>query len=158
MVSLQIIVKNLDDKHIWLKKPKIQQSGPPLWTPVITCTTVMSFCSKLILVFVSVCVLSEFGSKWTIFEMKHVTIVLCAYYNAIIIMDKCLWIFGILIMLHWEVTWGLYNCRVCWRFGRVDAFRPKGHGFDCRSSRHPVALRREIPAQYTGCVGSASEY
>ena len=54
------------------------------------------------------------------------------------------------------------------RFGRVDAFRPKGHGFDSCSSRHivtlgkvlmqlPVALRREIPAQYPCCIRSASE-
>src|SRR6218665_3624192 len=57
-----------------------------------------------------------------------------------------------------------------WRTGRVDAFRPKGHGFGSRSSRHvatlgksvthiilPVALRRGIPAQYPCCVGGASE-
>ena len=53
-----------------------------------------------------------------------------------------------------------------WRIGRVDAFRPKGHGLDSR--RHvwtlgksftqlPVAPRCEIPAQYPCCVGSASE-
>ena len=60
-------------------------------------------------------------------------------------------------------------CGAWWRFGRVDALRPKGNGFDSRSSRHvkdlgqvlpsqlPVALRREIPAQYPCCVGSASE-
>ena len=56
-----------------------------------------------------------------------------------------------------------------WRIGRVDAFHPKGHGFDSSSSSHvgtlgnvihsqlPVALRREIPVQYPCCVGSASE-
>jgi len=55
-----------------------------------------------------------------------------------------------------------------WRIGRVDAFRPKGYRFDSRSNRHvgpwaspslaaAVALRREIPAQYPCCVGSASE-
>ena len=48
-----------------------------------------------------------------------------------------------------------------WRIGRVYAFRPKGHGFDSLgqvlNSQLPVALRREIPAQYPCCVGSASE-
>ena len=48
-------------------------------------------------------------------------------------------------------------------------FRLKGHGFDSHSSQPrrdlgqvlhsqlPMALRREIPAQYPCCVGSASE-
>ena len=55
-----------------------------------------------------------------------------------------------------------------WRIGRVDAFRPKGHGFDSHSSRHvgplgksftqlPVSLRREIPTQYPCFVASASK-
>src|SRR6218665_3585341 len=29
----------------------------------------------------------------------------------------------------------LINCGTWWRFGRVDHFRAKGHGFDSRSSR-----------------------
>ena len=46
-----------------------------------------------------------------------------------------------------------------------DAFRPKGRGFESRSmdlgqevlhSQLFVALRREIPTQYSCCVGSAS--
>src|SRR6218665_4128901 len=53
-----------------------------------------------------------------------------------------------------------------WRIRLVDAFRPNGHGLDSRSIRHvgdlgqvlhsqlPVALRREIPAQYPCCVGT----
>ena len=32
------------------------------------------------------------------------------------------------------------NCGVWWRFGRVDAFRPKGHGFNSRSSCHEGTL------------------
>ena len=57
-----------------------------------------------------------------------------------------------------------------WRGGWVDSFQPDSRGFDSRSSRHvrklvgqvlnsqlPVALRRETPAQYPCCVGSASE-
>ena len=51
-----------------------------------------------------------------------------------------------------------------WRIGWVDAFHPKGHGFDSRSSRHvgtlgklPAALRRETLTQFPCCVGSASE-
>src|SRR6218665_86775 len=58
-------------------------------------------------------------------------------------------------------------CHV-WRIGRVDAFRPKGRGFNSRSSPRrdlgqvlhsqlPVALRREIPAQYPCYVGSAPQ-
>jgi len=55
-----------------------------------------------------------------------------------------------------------------WRIGGVDAFRLKGHEFNFHFSRHegtlgssftqlPVALRREILAQYLCCVGSTSE-
>ncbi len=56
-----------------------------------------------------------------------------------------------------------------WLIGRFVAFRPKGRGFESRSSRQdrdlgqvlhsqlPVALRRETPTQYPCCVGSASE-
>src|SRR6218665_910140 len=53
-----------------------------------------------------------------------------------------------------------------WRIGRVDTFRPKGHWFDSRLSRHlgtmrnsqlPVALQCEIWEQYPCCVWSASE-
>ena len=67
----------------------------------------------------------------------------------------------------------MYIRRV-WHISRDDAFRPKSHGFDSRSSRNvgaycrdhgqvlspqlPVALRRETPAQSKCCVGSASEY
>ena len=32
------------------------------------------------------------------------------------------------------------NCGMWWRFGRVDAFRPDGHGIDSRSSRHVGTL------------------
>ena len=55
-----------------------------------------------------------------------------------------------------------------WRIGRVDAFRPKSHGFDSRSNRHVGTMgksfthsclwRSEILAQYPCCVESASEY
>ena len=57
-----------------------------------------------------------------------------------------------------------------WLIGRFVAFRPKGRGFESGSSRRvgtfgkslysqlPVALRRETPTQYSGCVWSASEY
>src|SRR6218665_3119573 len=31
-----------------------------------------------------------------------------------------------------------------WRIGRVDAFRPKGHGFDSRSSHHVVTLGKSF--------------
>src|SRR6218665_484248 len=31
-----------------------------------------------------------------------------------------------------------------WRIGRVDAFRPKGIGFDCRSSRHVGTLGKSL--------------
>src|SRR6218665_1045840 len=31
-----------------------------------------------------------------------------------------------------------------WRIGRVDAFRPKGYGFDSRSSRHVVTLGKSF--------------
>jgi len=55
-----------------------------------------------------------------------------------------------------------------WGIGIVDAFCPKGRGFDSAlaatymdlgqviHSQLPVELRREIPAQYPCCVGSAS--
>ena len=59
-----------------------------------------------------------------------------------------------------------------WLIGRFVAFRPKGHGFESRSSRHVetfgkwqvlhsqllVALQSETQAQYPCCVGSASEW
>src|SRR6218665_1017969 len=59
-------------------------------------------------------------------------------------------------------------CGTWWRIGRVEAFRPEGRGFESRSrpqrrdlgqvlhSQLPMALRRETPAQYPCCVGSAS--
>ena len=31
-----------------------------------------------------------------------------------------------------------------WRIGRVDAFRPRGHGFDSRSSRHVGTLGKSF--------------
>ena len=31
-----------------------------------------------------------------------------------------------------------------WRFGRVDVFRPKGQGFDSRSSRHVGTLGKSF--------------
>ena len=31
-----------------------------------------------------------------------------------------------------------------WRIGRVDAFRPKGHGFDSPSSRHVGTLGKSL--------------
>ena len=31
-----------------------------------------------------------------------------------------------------------------WRIGRVDAFRPKSHGFDSRSSRHAGTLGKSF--------------
>ena len=31
-----------------------------------------------------------------------------------------------------------------WRIGRVDAFRPKGHGFDSRSSRHVATFGKSF--------------
>ena len=31
-----------------------------------------------------------------------------------------------------------------WRIGKVDAFRPKGHGFDSRSSRHVGTLGKSF--------------
>jgi len=48
--------------------------------------------------------------------------------------------------------------------GRVEAFRPEGRAFKSRhvdlgqvlNSQLPVAPRRESPAQYPCCVGSAS--
>ena len=43
-----------------------------------------------------------------------------------------------------------------WRFGRVDAFRPQGHGFDSRSNRHVGTLFKSWDsAHYPCCVGSA---
>src|SRR6218665_2945778 len=57
-------------------------------------------------------------------------------------------------------------CGAWWLIGRVDAYRPKGRGFESRSSHHigqvlhsplPVALRRETSTQYPCCIGSASE-
>src|SRR6218665_3823865 len=36
------------------------------------------------------------------------------------------------------------HCPTCWRFGRVDTFRPKGHGFDSRSSRHVGTLSKSF--------------
>src|SRR6218665_731342 len=60
------------------------------------------------------------------------------------------------------------HCETWWRIGRAEAFRQKGRGFESRSSHHvgtlgksfdhsqlPVALRRETPAQYPCCIGSA---
>ena len=52
-----------------------------------------------------------------------------------------------------------------WRIGRVDTFRPKGHGFDSLStprwhlgqvlhSQLPVVLRREIPASVLAVSGA----
>ena len=35
-----------------------------------------------------------------------------------------------------------------WRIGRVDAFRPKGHGFDSRSSRHVSTLGKSFIYSY----------
>ena len=54
---------------------------------------------------------------------------------------------------------------MCWRIGRVEAFRLEDHGFESRSSRHAETLGkslcsylwRETLAQYPCCVGSASE-
>src|SRR6218665_1839030 len=39
------------------------------------------------------------------------------------------------------------NTRIVWRvrrIGRVDAFRPKGHGFDSRSKRHVETLGKSF--------------
>ena len=36
----------------------------------------------------------------------------------------------------------LHNFGAWWRFDRVDAFRPKGHGFDSRSSHQVGTLGR----------------
>ena len=38
-----------------------------------------------------------------------------------------------------------------WRIGRVDAFRPKGHGFDSRSSRHVGALGKFLTHNCLWC-------
>jgi len=72
-----------------------------------------------------------------------------------------------------DILWLLsiinYKIGAWWRFGRVDSFCPKGHGFGSRSNLHlgtlgksfthsTMALWREIPAQYPRCVGSASEW
>ena len=39
-----------------------------------------------------------------------------------------------------------YHCTVgrVWRIGKVNAFRPKGHGFDSRSSRHVRTLDKSF--------------
>src|SRR6218665_1649520 len=42
-----------------------------------------------------------------------------------------------------------------WLTGRVDAFRPKGHGFDSHSSRHVATLGKSFT--HSCCVRSASE-
>ena len=58
--------------------------------------------------------------------------------------------------------------RRVWRIGRVDAFRPKGHGFDSSSSRHVGTLGKSFThsclwrfgvkfRHSVGAVGSASE-
>src|SRR6218665_1689166 len=38
----------------------------------------------------------------------------------------------------------LHNTGRVWRTGRVDAFRPKGHGFDSRFSHHVVTLGKSF--------------
>ena len=40
-----------------------------------------------------------------------------------------------------------------WRIGRVDAFRPKGHGFDSRSSRHVGTLGKSFTHSCLWCFG-----
>ena len=56
--------------------------------------------------------------------------------------------------------------RALWLIDRFGAFLPKGRGLESHSSRHVGTLgksfthnclRREIPTQYSCCVGSASE-
>ena len=67
-----------------------------------------------------------------------------------------------------QVTLGVAGV-AWWLIGKVDAYHPKGRGFDSRfslqirdlgqvlRSQLPVALRRETSTQYPSCVGSASE-
>ena len=65
-----------------------------------------------------------------------------------------------------KIDYNAIQCEACWRIGRVDAFRPEGHGFEYRSSRHvgqvlhlqlPVALRRvNSDTLSIGVVGSVS--
>ena len=43
-----------------------------------------------------------------------------------------------------------------WRFGRVDAFHPKGHGFDSRSSRHVGTLGKSFTRSCLGASASNS--
>ena len=62
------------------------------------------------------------------------------------------------------------DCGAWWPIGRVDAFRPKGHGLDSRSSRHVGALGKsftlsslwrfglKLRHMYPCCFRSASGY
>ena len=45
------------------------------------------------------------------------------------------------------------HCGTWWRFGRVDAFRPKGHGFDSRSSRHVGTLGKFLTHSWLWHIG-----
>ena len=40
-----------------------------------------------------------------------------------------------------------------WRIGKVDAFRPKGYGFDSRSSRHAGTLGKYFTRSCLGRFG-----
>ena len=46
-------------------------------------------------------------------------------------------------------------CEGVWRIGRVDGLRPKGHGFDSRSSRHVGTLGKSLAHNYYLCSSSA---
>ena len=47
-----------------------------------------------------------------------------------------------LMDLTWTVKPG--SCEACWRIGRFDAFRPKGRGFESRSSRYARTLGKSF--------------
>ena len=36
----------------------------------------------------------------------------------------------------------------CWSFGRFDALRPKGHGFESRTSRHAETFGKSFTRSY----------
>jgi len=53
-------------------------------------------------------------------------------------------------------SWGVYlyfYSGAWWRSGRVDAFRPKDHGFDFRSSRHVGTLGKSFTHSCLWCFG-----
>ena len=53
-------------------------------------------------------------------------------------------IMRIKIRIVWVELGASLQCGTWWRIGRVDAFRPKSHGFDSRSNRHAGTLSKSF--------------